>query len=244
MDKLVREGPAPAPGVVRGHAFPALSVPEERIVGDADGKGPFERIRFGADGRRQTHGKQGPASAESVAAQLRSAAKKAYDDGFADGKSAGAKEARKALESAMQQFRYACNALEQFKKELYLNAETATVELAMAIARKVVHAEVRCHPDIVVAVTREALTRIVDQERIRIHVNPEDLPVVTQALVDELAGQAKSADAVAVEPDGAVLPGGCRVVTNFGEIDAGIDTQLDAIEARLEAEFAKARVRR
>ncbi|MFH1982239.1 MAG: FliH/SctL family protein [Pseudomonadota bacterium] len=243
MDKLVRNSPAPAGSTSHHHAFPTLSVPDECIVGESGEGGAFQRIRFGADGGRKGDGNQAADAPQSHEAQLRTAAKQGYDDGFSDGKSTGVQEARKEMDAALQQFRRAYIEVEKYRKEIYLNAEAVAVELAMAIARKVVHVEISTNPDIVVSVIRDALTRVVDQERIRIHVNPSDIALVTGA-VDEFAGRVKSLDTVIFEPDGAVSPGGCRIVTNFGEVDAGIGTQLAMIEEALNAAFAKPRIGR
>lgn len=243
MDKLVRNsGRTPAASTPRNHAFPTLSTPKDRIVGELDDGGAFQRIHFGPDGGRQGRGGAFADAPESQEEQQRIAVKRAYDDGFTDGKSAGAAEARKEMASVMSQFHRAYIDLEKFRKEIYLNAEAVAVELAMAIARKVVHHEVSVNANIVVAVIREALTRIVDQERVRIHVNPSDMPAVTGAL-DEFAGVVKRIENVTFEPDASVSPGGCQINTNFGDVDAGIDTQLAMIEERLGAEFDTARVR-
>lgn len=243
MDKLVRNAPSAGGAPAANHAFPTLSVPEDRIVGEKEGAGTFQRIQFHADGARKGSGREGEDGPEAVAAKMRTAAKQAYDDGFADGKTAGAEEARKEMETVLHQFRRAFIEVEKFRRELYLNAEAVAVELAMAVARKVVQVEIGTNPDVVAAVTREALTRIVDQERISIHVNPADMPRIEQALGD-FSGVVKSIEAVSFEPDGAVAPGGCLIVTNFGEIDAGIDTQLDTIASRLGDEFDRSRVQR
>ena len=243
MDKLVRNGRSSASGVSQLHAFPALSVPEDRIVADADNGSSFQRIRFNADGRRRSTLSENDNTCESFEDQLRLAEKKAYGEGFTDGKQTGVEEARGEMATTLQQFRRAYVELEKYRKEVYLNAEATAVELAMAITRKLVHFEVSANPDIVLAVIRDALTRIVDQERICIHVNPADMPVVTGAM-ETFVGGVKTTDTMTFEPDATVMPGGCLIVTNFGEIDAGIDTQIAMIEDRLGAEFDAARIRR
>ncbi len=243
MDKLVRSSRSPASGVSRMHAFPALSVPEDRIVADADNGSRFQRIRFTADGRRRSTLSEHDNACESFDDQLRMVEQKAYGAGFIDGKQTGAEEARDEMAATLRQFRRAYVELEKYRKEIYLNAEATAVELAMAITRKLVHFEVSANPDIVLAVIRDALTRIVDQERICIHVNPADMPVVTGAM-EAFVGGVKSTDTMTFEPDPSVLPGGCLIVTNFGEIDAGIDTQIAMIEERLGSEFDPARIRR
>jgi len=243
LDKLVRNSPPPEGEGTRMHAFPALSVPEDRIVADAGNGGSFQRIRFNADGRRRAAHSENDNACESFEDQLRMAEKKAYGEGFTDGKQTGGEEARKEMAATLHQFRRAYVELEKFRKEIYLNAEATAVELALAITRKLVHFEVSANPNVVAAVIRDALTRIVDQERICIHVNPSDMQVVTDAM-ETFVGGVKSTDSMTFEPDTAVVPGGCMIVTNFGEIDAGIDTQIAMIEERLTAEFDTTRIRR
>jgi flagellar biosynthesis/type III secretory pathway protein FliH len=245
LDKLLRSNPSTAGGAPRMHAFPTLSVPEDRIVadGDDDGKRRFQRIQFSPDGNRQTSGETGAKAAETAAEQQRMVEKKAYGEGFTDGKQAGAEESRKEMADMLHQCRRAYIELEKYRKEVYLNAEAVAVELAMAATRKLVHFEVSANPEIVIAVIRDALTRIVDQERIAIHINPADAETVNNAM-ETFAGVVKSTDSITFASDPGVSPGGCHIVTNFGEIDASIDTQIAMVEARLGAEFDRARIRR
>ena len=68
--------------------------------------------------------------------------------------------------------------------------------------------------------------------KIQIEVNPVDLTTVVEflpALGKKIQG-AEGAEVIGVE---SICRGGCRVRSETGSVDLGIDTQLDLIESAL-----------
>lgn len=118
----------------------------------------------------------------------------------------------------------ALDALDQF----YARAEPEIVSLAMAVARKIIGAELATSPDTVLLIVREALTSGRRARRIEIKVNPSDAPRVR-------AGNLNLASSCEVEitATAGIEPGGCIIETEFGIIDARLETQLRVIEQSL-----------
>jgi type III secretion protein L len=105
----------------------------------------------------------------------------------------------------------------------YAGAEPEMVRLATAIARKIVGEELRTSPEAIVAIVREALATVRQGKQIVIKVHPS-----AAALVRESVG----AD-MRVVPSEGVAPGGCVIESEFGIVDAQLDTQLRVIERAL-----------
>ncbi|MCA9189106.1 MAG: FliH/SctL family protein [Pirellulaceae bacterium] len=110
--------------------------------------------------------------------------------------------------------------------------EGHVVRLAMAIAGHVLRRNIEEAPATCVRLAREALELAVGARHLRMFVHPQDL-----AEVEELLRQATSrlGDAITSEivPDPRVGRGGCRVETEYGEIDQSWESQLARIEEEL-----------
>jgi flagellar assembly protein FliH len=92
---------------------------------------------------------------------------------------------------------------------------------ATALARQVVRSELATRPELVAAVAAQAVEAVLLSARhIRVHVHPDDQPLVASGAAEVLA--ARSARLIA---DAAVARGGCVVESDLGRIDAGIEAR-------------------
>jgi len=78
--------------------------------------------------------------------------------------------------------------------------------------------------DLLIAVARVALDRLGDSAQVTIRLHPEEYEATGAARVAQLT----SAN-VTVVPDARIPRGGCRVESNVGSLDAGVDAQLQEI---------------
>ena len=160
-----------------------------------------------------------------------------YQKGFSDGKKIGAEEgeiagfeqATKKLEPLLDGLQQALMQLGNLRKNTYRIIEQEVVELALAIARKVICREIEVDKEVVVCVAREALSKVEDPGNVKIKMNPSDLQFIneTKYQLSELIG---NIDNVTIEPGEHIRSGGCVIETNLGEIDARIEKQLEAVE--------------
>ena len=103
------------------------------------------------------------------------------------------------------------------------------VRLAVAIARKIIGAELETSPDTVVKIVREALSSGRRARQVSIKVPATDVARVR-------AGIPKLDLAASCEVDvigGDIEAGGCVIEMEFGIIDARLETQLRLIEQSL-----------
>lgn len=110
--------------------------------------------------------------------------------------------------------------------------ELQAVQLATAIAARVIRSELSRQPNIPVALVAEALKLVSGKPEIRILLNPEDhrqLGDHIRSLAAEMAG----VSAAAVVADASMARGGCRIDTRHGTIDQSIESQLQRIELEL-----------
>jgi flagellar assembly protein FliH len=118
------------------------------------------------------------------------------------------------------------------KGELLDRWEQSAVSVATAIAERIIRRELARDPQISLDLIREALRLAAGASEITLLVSPTDhhnLGTQIQLLAASLARLAPSS----VMADPNIEPGGCRVLTKFGEIDQQIKSQLDRIEREL-----------
>jgi flagellar assembly protein FliH len=158
---------------------------------------------------------------------------KGFEDGLekgsADGEKAGFEHASGKLAPLLDSLRNALLQLKNIRAETYHHIEKEVVELALAIARKVVCREIQMDPEVVVCVARQALARIDDPGKIKIKMSPADLQFLNESRyrLSELIG---NIDNVSLEAEENIHSGGCIIETNLGEIDARIENQIQAVE--------------
>ena len=167
-------------------------------------------------------------AAERESAALR---QRAVADGFAEGVRRGREEAAFSLAPAMQALTAALDEALAARAALLETAERRAVELALAIAEKVVVGALEVQPGRVVDVVRGALRGLLDAERIFVCVHPDDVELVREA------GESLTDVPFEIHAEQRVPRGGALVRTSVGEVDARIERQLDAVRALVAAEL-------
>ena len=158
---------------------------------------------------------------------------KGFNDGLAkgcaDGEQAGFERASNKLEPLLDGLQEALGQLKNLRAETYHSIEKEVMELALAIARKVICREIAMDREIVAYVAREALASVENPGDIKIKMNPQDLQYIneTKYKLSELIG---NIDIASLEPEENIQSGGCIIESNLGEIDARIEKQLLAVE--------------
>lgn len=111
--------------------------------------------------------------------------------------------------------------------------ERRLVGLARACAEKILSRELSLCPEAVVDIVRAATREVRWATDVRVFIHPDDEDLVrgrSARIRDELAPHG----CVRVETDPSIRRGGCRVSTELGDVDASLETQLDAIECALD----------
>lgn len=152
-----------------------------------------------------------------------------FRKGYHQGEKVGRELGRKDVEPLIKRFEEALLEIEKFKEHLTHALEKETVDLALAVAKKVVCHEITHNTETIVHVVKEVLRRVIDDQKVKIRLHPSEVRLI-DASRPQFADIVKKVDGIVLEPDEAITPGGCLVETNFGEIDARIDKQFESIQ--------------
>jgi len=158
--------------------------------------------------------------------------RRGYDEGMARGEAAGMEKARGAIDDATAQAGRILALAQEQAAEAFAAAERQVVELALAVAGKVLAREVAENPMVILPIVKEALPTVEAQEQITIRVHPDCYELVL-ATRPELQAALSRANTLTVTADSALREGDCIIETPFGTVDARIDSQLEMVKAAL-----------
>ncbi len=207
------------------------------LLGGAARSGRPERPATGGAGRGR----------EPEAPGLEDVAQEAYCRGFGEGERSGfekgraamAEEGRQELERTLEGLRQASSGLEDLRRSFGLGIEREIVQLALAVARKVVGRELKADPEALAGIVCEALGRVESSGRITIKMNPEDLSRLSE-IQPRILSRFTDSGLTVFAPDDAISPGGCLIETETGEIDARLEQQFRVLEEAFRVELAGA----
>jgi flagellar assembly protein FliH len=225
--------PDPDDSGPRRFAFPEL---DEDAPGSASpaSESEFAPLRF--QGGREAPPDRVPTEvvAERILAEARNEAEalraRTREEGYAAGLAEGREAARAETAALLARLGEALAELDARRADLHRQAERGAVRLALAAAERIVAREVSADPDIVLGVVRETLGAVDHPERLVVRVHPDAVARLDAEALAALAGT----ETVSVVPDAAISPGGCRVETGLGELDARMETRLDEVSRALE----------
>lgn len=161
-----------------------------------------------------------------------------------DAEAAGRRAAEQAIERVLDEkvakqmktltpaLQAAAKQIDDARQDWLRHWEATAVDLAIAIAGRLVQGEISRRPEIAVQWIREALELTAGSGEIAVRLHPTDQQTLDRQ-VQQLAAVFAPLAEVRVVADEAVSPGGCRIVTEFGTIDNCLETQLLRIKEEL-----------
>jgi flagellar assembly protein FliH len=165
---------------------------------------------------------EGPSEEElaAVREQARLAGhEQGHSAGYADGLAIGRAEAAKELEhlqSIALEFGHALSAADE-------TIAADVLDLALHLAKNMLRSALEIKPELVIPVVREAIEYLpVLQQPAVLMLNPADMPIVREAIGEEL-----DKGGWRVVQDAAIARGGCKVDTATNQIDAQIATRWE-----------------
>jgi flagellar assembly protein FliH len=203
-----------------GEPFPYDAIPDAPITRapdiSADGEGSEQ------SGLRENAAGGVPDEAAARELQVRAQARE-------DGQT----EARKAFDEQLTRERAGlAEALAQFRRQraaYFQKVEAEVVQLALAIARRILHREAQLDPLLLAGMVRVALEKIDGATSIRLRVHPQNAAEWRRYLTLRL----EPAEVPEIVEDPAQEPDRCTLETSMGTAVIGVEVQLKEIEQGL-----------
>ena len=167
----------------------------------------------------------GPAIYEELEKESQERSEAAYRHGYDDGKAIGIQEGREEIKDVMANLTTMLETLADKREILLRDAESMIVQLAISVAKTILHREVQTDRDIIKAVAKESLKLVEDKKRVSIKIHPSDWHTMKE-YEGEILSSVQGVKEFEIKEDDRVNPGGCVVETDSGIIDAQLETQL------------------
>ena len=155
----------------------------------------------------------------------------AQRSGHEAGKAEGYKEGKADSEKEVEGLRSLVEDLQLQWEDHYKNTDQWIVDLALAIAEKVVGVTVENNREPVLETVRSCLDDLRQDAEVVIKINPEDAEVIRENQDHWL--RAHQVDKPVIKEDPTVNRGGCIVETQTGDVDAQIEEQMSKLRAAL-----------
>lgn len=172
------------------------------------------------------------ARAEGLAEGQAAGLAKGLDEGRQNGHQAALAETKAQLTDVWSALSSALAQLDASRRELEAAGIVEVIELASSIARRVTKRQAALDPAVLSENLREAMKLAVQAADVRIVINPAQRKTLSEEL-PKLQLNWPQLKHVELVDDSTIAPGGCRLLTRHGEVDAEIDGQLDRVIAEL-----------
>lgn len=156
-----------------------------------------------------------------------------YEEGLLQGQQIGRSEWQTVIDQGIARTQEMLALVEQDAKEMIKSAERQIIDIALAVARKILAYEIAENPMVVLPLVKTALEKVSDQEEIVIRVSSDDFDSVLLAKRD-LQNMVGREHALKIIPDRTIESGSCVIDTSYGTVDARVDTQFATIKTTLQ----------
>lgn len=159
------------------------------------------------------------------------------NEAFQRGRQEGTTAVESKLDSTLQALTQALEEVNRLRETVARNSSKDMLRMVMAISEQVIRRSLDVKPEIVLSVIENALQSSVQADAYRIRVSSQDFELVNQQKPLFLASISGMKN-ISISSDGSITPGGCRVESDFGDVDATIETQLEEIRKLLVGSIA------
>lgn len=167
---------------------------------------------------------------EEALQQLKSvqekAYKEAYDLGITEGREQALAENRSLLETKVSHVDGILKDLEMMKTRIVADHEAHIMSMIQNIATRIAMREIKAEPKSILPVVLQVVADAQSDEQVTIRVSPDDYLFLEKAR--EITGkEAEALRRVKFEPADNITTGGCYLESNYGSIDATIETRVE-----------------
>ena len=153
----------------------------------------------------------------------------AYEEGFQKGAADGYQKGLSEALSPVQNIQEILSNIEGLWTRMIRANEEKILKLLGLVMDKIVYGHAELDSNIVRKAVLEAFHLLTEPESAMIYVNSEDYDHIN-SVKDGFFKEIESLKQVSIIADPAVSPGGCRIVSESGEVDATLESRLDAVK--------------
>ncbi len=152
--------------------------------------------------------------------------KEAYDLGLTEGREQAVAENRQILQTKIENLDGILKDLEEMKTRIAADHEAHILSLIQNIASRIAMREIKADPGSIFPVVLQVVADAQSDEQVTIRVSPDDYLFLEKAR-ETTGKKAEALRRVKLEAAENVTTGGCFLESNYGSIDASIETRVE-----------------
>jgi flagellar assembly protein FliH len=160
----------------------------------------------------------------------------AYEKGFSQGEKDGLELGEKKALKVIEGLENLLVEMGNLKQEIIREYEKEILGLIFAISEKIIHHQLEAHQEALKKTVFNAIYFAAEKNNMVLRVNPEDFEYV-EKFRPEIFTRFNELRSIVMTSDASITRGGCLLETQYGDIDARIETQLEKIYQCLEGVF-------
>lgn len=165
---------------------------------------------------------------EKLAEIQENAYREAYELGLDEGRKKAFNEASADLTEKIDQLSQLLTSIDHMKSELFTHNETHLVGLMYQMASRLAGLVLEQDNNAVIEVVRNAVSLAQAEEDVRVQMHPEQIEFIEEVRKQH-GREFEFLKKIRFEPNDDIRRGGCIVETNYGEIDARVETRVQKL---------------
>ncbi len=167
--------------------------------------------------------------------ELEENVKKRLEEGYEQGKARAEDECRALkmkAESLLREAELNVREARQKSKEIIASSEHKIVELAMAVAERLIRTQLSIDPDTITAVVRDTMSILNGGTQVELYVNPDDLDTCMN-FSSQLKDEFREITRLEILPDEAIPRGSCRIESESGVAEYLLEDEKEQLKETL-----------
>ncbi|MDT8859027.1 flagellar assembly protein FliH [Alkalihalobacillus sp. MEB130] len=221
----------------------ALAVPDDQVGGLEEKlqnlRGEIERAeetarQIVADAERQaaTISEMIQSKLEQAELEIAEHKQRAIEEGYQDGYAQGQADGFSSYSTLIEQAQMIVAQSEQEYEKTIDSSQPVIVELAAALAQRIVGQKLTDDEEMWSAILLQVMTEVREHENVRIYVHP-DWYERTNQQKEELEQIVSHTEKLFIYPDAGLMKNGCVIESKYGRIEATVDKQLSELKGQL-----------
>jgi flagellar assembly protein FliH len=162
----------------------------------------------------------------------------AYQLGLDEGREKAFFDQQGELNEKLSHLEELLTSIDRLKGDLVAINETQIVRLIFYMAKRLVLQEIEVKPELILEVVRQAVLSAQSDENVTVRVSPSDFAFI-EGIKEKLGKEFDAVKRAKLDSSDDIMPGGCVVETNYGDVDATIDQRLDKLWSSISEKLPK-----
>lgn len=155
-----------------------------------------------------------------------------YNLGLDEGRKKAFEENDKAISQSLDEMNQLISSIAEMKKEILSHNEAHMVRLLFHMASKLAQAHLEYDQEPVVGVIKQAVELAQGEESVTVHVSAKQIEFL-ENLKSQQKIELEFMQKVKFIANESLMPGGCIVETNYGEVDASVEQRVQQLWSHL-----------